>query len=217
MVIPEAVTTLHRDLREIFGDRLRSFVAYGVKTPDPARSHATMAVVDTLTAVDLQACARRVDRWEALDLKTPLLLQAGEFERSLDAFPFEFGAIMADHVLVAGADPFDGLTINPSDLRRACELQARSHLLHLRENYIESAHSDEGLTALILRSAPALSALLESVRRVDPAYRPAPVLGDVARLNDRAHFTSDDARRMFPDYLAAVEQLTHDIDRRSTP
>ena len=30
------------------------------------------------------------------------------------------------------------LTVDPADLRRACEVQARSHLLHLREGYLET-------------------------------------------------------------------------------
>ena len=70
---------------------------------------------------------------------TPLLLAAHEFGRSLDAFPFEFGAILADHVVVSGSDPFDGPPRRPADLRRACEVQARSHLLHLREGFSKRA------------------------------------------------------------------------------
>jgi hypothetical protein len=215
MGIPETVTVLRRDLDEIFGARMRSFVAYGLNADPAPDEQPTLAVVDSLTVADLEACASRVERWQAMGLATPLVLQSGEFEQSLDAFPFEFGAILSDHVVLAGADPFAGLRIDPADLRRACELRARSHLLHLRENFIESAASDEGLAALVLRSAPALTALIENVRRVVPGFTPAAPLADVVRLNDRSHFTSDDAKRMFPGYLAAVEQLTRDVDRWS--
>ena len=213
MAIPEAVTTLHRDLRDVFGDRLRSLVAYALGERSGTSPIATLAVVDTLTAGDLRACAERAERWETIGLRTPLLLERGEFERSLDAFPFEFGAILADHVVVAGASPFDGLQVAAADLRRACEVQARSHLLHLRENYIESGATDDGLAALVLRSAPALAGLLKNVGRAEPAYAPPATLKEVARLNDRSHFTSDDARRLFPGYLAEMTQLANDIDR----
>ena len=67
------------------------------------------------------------------------MLRGARVRESLDAFPLEFGAILADHAVVSGASPFDGLTVDAADLRRACEVQARSHLLHLREGYIERA------------------------------------------------------------------------------
>ena len=66
------------------------------------------------------------------------MLAADEFARSLDAFPFEFSAILADHAVVSGKNPFEGLRVEPADLRRACEVQARGHLLHLRQGYMET-------------------------------------------------------------------------------
>src|SRR5688500_1538972 len=129
MHIPEAVRTLERDLRDTFGARLHSLVVYRPADGDPHTP--TPAVRDRLSADDLRACAARVGAWHDAGLATPLLLAAQEFGRSLDAFPFEFGAIIADHALVAGADPFAGLAVDPAHLRHACEVQARSHLLHL--------------------------------------------------------------------------------------
>src|SRR5215218_6405794 len=111
----EAVHDLENDLRKIFAGRMRSLVVYGGADAqnEPV---TTLAVVDTLTAVDLRYCAERVPQWHTRGLATPLLLEADEFGRSLDAFPFEFGAILADHEIVAGADPFGGLAVEPADL-----------------------------------------------------------------------------------------------------
>ncbi len=91
----------------------------------------------TLTSDDLLACAARADLWHRDGAATPLLLTRDEFVRSLDAFPIEYGEILDTHRVLFGVDPFTGLTINPEDVRRACEVQVKSHLLHLRENYIE--------------------------------------------------------------------------------
>src|SRR5438128_4609575 len=160
MAIPDSVVMLEHDLREIFGARLQSLVAYGMRAAE--RPHAddqthgggqhaarplahTMAVADTLTADDLRGCARRVRKWHDAGLATPLLLATHEFERSLDAFPLEFGAIVADHVVVSGSNPFDSASVDPADVRRACEVQARSHLLHLREGYIEARDNGDAL------------------------------------------------------------------------
>src|SRR4029077_2402433 len=155
MVISPACTALDRDLRTIFSDRLHSLVAYadaGLPTTAPA---STLAIVDLITAADLRACADRVAEWHEGGLSTPLLLEAHEFARSLDAFPFEFGAILADHLVVSGATPFEGLSVDAADMRRASEVQARGHLLHLRQGYLETCGRGDALAVLIVRSAPA--------------------------------------------------------------
>jgi hypothetical protein len=212
MPIPDVLQLLAGDLREIFGERLRSLVAYAQRRRTPDAPLRTLVVVDSLTADDPSRCAARVTRWEQRGLATPLVLQSGEFDRSLDAFPFEFGSILADHLLVVGPDPFEGLKVAPQDLRRACEVQARSHLLHLREDYLEAAGDRDALAPLVLRSAPALAALLEHVSGLQSSYRAAPVLNEIAQLTSRSHFTADDAARIVPQYLAAMERLTNEID-----
>ena len=181
MHIPDAVTALERDLRDIFGSRLRSLVVYGLRAqPAHGNNHGSraadqtgravthaLAVVGTLSIDDLRACTARVDAWHDGGLATPLVLASHEFGRSLDAFPFEFGAILADHVVVSGSNPFDGLKVETADLRRACEVQARGHWLHLREGYLETRGRGDALAVLLVESAPAFAALLTSVAHLD--------------------------------------------------
>ena len=52
-------------------------------------------------------------------------------------FPSSTARFSHSHDVVFGKDPFDGLSIRREDLRRACEVQVKSHLLHLREDYLE--------------------------------------------------------------------------------
>ena len=227
MELSDAARTLDRDLRALFGSRFRSLVAYrdasgASKAPTP-----TLAVVDGLTPDDLRACADRVASWHEAGLATPLLLRTQEFGRSLDAFPYEFGAILADHVVVSGDDPFQGLRVERGDLRRACEIQARSHLLHLREGYLETRGRSDALAELISRSLAPFAALLASVARLvgdggttEPASTVERVLGldsgtiaGIVKRAPDASISSDEARRMFPVYLDAVDRLTHYIDR----
>ena len=224
MHIPDAVHALGRDLKAIFGDRLRSFVVYDAVADDDRTS--TLAVVDELSADDLYACVGRVAEWDDAGLETPLFVAAHEFGRSLDAFPFEFGAILADHVLITGSDPFAGLQVDRAHLRHACEVQARSQLLHLREGFLETRGRGDLLADLILRSAAPLTALLKSVARLEGRTAPdsAATLmerklgvpeGSLARivgLTRRAELPSYEARRLFPGYLDAVQKLTAYID-----
>src|SRR5436309_14713330 len=88
--VPDAVSTLKRELRDIFGARLRSLVAYGLHTDEAAGAHdrgahagthahertltQTMAVVDTVAHDDLPACAACVGSWHDPGLATSLLV-----------------------------------------------------------------------------------------------------------------------------------------------
>ena len=212
MAISDAVTALTRDMREMFGDRLRSVVAYAITDRTSDTPQPTLVIVEALTPADLRACAALVVKWHESGLATPLILEASEFEQSLDAFPYEFGAILADHTLISGENPFAGLHVDPADMRRACEIQARSHLLHLREGYIETQGRSDALAELIARSAAPLSALLRSVARLKGVLPLDGVLSQVAGLNGK-ELSPEAARRLFPDYLSAVEHLTNEIDR----
>jgi hypothetical protein len=180
MAIPEAVRALERDLRGIFGSRLQTLAIYGQRAvgraahdDHGAAGHSphpparTLAIVEAVTRDDLRAAAARVAAWHDSGLATPLLLEAREFAQSLDAFPLEFGAILADHVVVSGNDPFGSLSVDAADLRRAVEVQARSHLLHLREGYLETRGRADALSLLILHSAPSLAALVTSIARLE--------------------------------------------------
>jgi len=242
MAIPEPVRALERDLRGIFGSRLQSLVIYG----EAGRAHAahdahgghgsrghiaaptrTLAVVESMTLDDLRASARQVERWHDAGLATPLVIAAHEFERSLDAFPLEFGAILADHLVVSGS-PFGSLTVDPADVRRACEVQARSHLVHLREGFLETRGRGDALSMLIVQSAPAFAALVTSLARLDgrttddaaAAARhverivglPDGPIGEVIRLAHAHDMPSADAERLFAPYFDAVEKIVSYVD-----
>lgn len=239
--IPAAVRTLDADLREVFGARVRSVVVYGIHAREAEHRHAgdshghrepaslvhTLVVVDSLASDDLRSCAVRLTKWHDLGLATPLLLAANEFARSLDVFPFELSAILADHMVVSGASPFDGLRVESADLRRACEVQARGHLLHLRQAFMETRGRADALAVLIVRSAPAWASLLQNVARLDghsthdraaAARHVEHMLGvtngveEIVKLVGVQEIPSADALRIFPGYLDAAERLTRYVD-----
>ncbi len=214
------VQQLAADLRRIFGARLRSLVSYG----DPhgagdAGAHdegqATLALVDRLTFQDLAACAPLVGSWRKAGLAVPLVLARDEFLRTLDVFPVEYGAIIGRHEVVAGEDPFAGMRVSETDLRRACELQAKSHLIHLREGYLESGGQPVAVARLMTASASSLKVLAANLESLDPG------------IDDRAGLTPELVREveaaassaiaepsaLFARYLAAVERLWEQVDR----
>lgn len=226
---PPATTHLVADLHDIFGDRLRSVVAYGAHIDATADAPlACLALVDSLGMSDLEACAGATGRWHRRGLATPLVLTDSEFRSSLDAFPLEFGEIVRAHIRVYGPDPFAGVTIARDDARRACETQIKSHLLHLREGFLEAAGQPAEVAALVARSAAPFTALLRHVAwlngaavsgRVEAAREGARETGlddglvsELVALEERSSVATADPARLFPRYLAAVEQLAHAVD-----
>jgi hypothetical protein len=162
-----ALDGLAADLRRVFGERLLSLVAYGLNRPAPApRVVHSLALLERLAFADLAACAPLAAAWRRRALAVPLLLERDEFFRTLDVFPLEYGDIIASHVVVAGADPFGGTRVSPADVRRACELAAKSHLIHLREGFLETGGSSPAVGELIAASAPAFRALLANIARL---------------------------------------------------
>ena len=213
------------DLQRIFRERLQAVVVYGWRRNDAV---PTLVLVTRLTIDDLNACAEHVGRWHRGGVRTPLLLTRADFERSLDAFPIEYGEIIEHHDVVYGSDPFIGLAISPADLRRACEVQVKSLLLHLREDYVESAGSRADVDALVRESAPGFVALLRRLARLDGVPNGASdildyarrratldprVVGDLLALADGDGATTVDAVKLFPDYLATMERLADFVDR----
>jgi len=223
-----AATTLADDARRIFGSRLQTVAIYGPQIHGTTTGPLTcICLVASLSGEDLDACAREVRRWHSAGLATPLIVPLAEFQRSLDAFPLEYGEIIAHHEVVAGADLLDGVRIEPADLRRACETQIKSHLLHLREQYLEAQGQPAAVTVLLHTAAPAFATLLAQVARLqgstaseDDAVRAgaglagldASTTSAVLALADNGPLTSPDGARLFRDYLHAVEQLAAFVD-----
>ena len=131
--------------------------------------------------------------------------------------------------VVFGKDPFEGLSIRREDLRRACEVQVKSHLLHLREDYLEGGGKPFAVEALVRESAPGFAVLLRNLARLEEVP-PTPTanlitwaerrigldekfVGDMLSLEDDNGIPAVDAPRLFPTYLTSMERLAQFVDR----
>jgi hypothetical protein len=223
---------LATDLRAVAASRLRAVVVYGRHVHDHDAGDApvhVLAVIRDLGFSDLEAFATSTRTWRRTGLATPFLVDDAEFERSFDAFPIEFGAMLVHHEVLEGDDPFSGRTIDPADLRRACEVQVRSHLLHLREGYLETGGDPTAIHALVASSsAPLLTVLTHLARLAGDGTRtpdglaedaarwtgtPVSVFADVLALASADTGQAVDTARLFPAYLSAVERLAAFVDR----
>lgn len=234
-----AADGLVADIRAVVDARLRSLIVYeahGLLGNRPMgdedihhEGHVhTLAVIEQFGYGDLARLAPLAAGWKKRGLAVPLFLAPGELQRSLDAFPLEFSQIVARHIVVVGDDPFVNHEVAERDLRRACETQVRSHLLHLREGFIETAAAPRAVSSLVAGSVVPLRALLVNIARLHGvnARTPDALLHFV---EERLHIDSKglrpllskepaqlrdlDGGAMFPDYLRSVEQLASLVDQ----
>ena len=162
-----ALETLLRDLRTIFGARLHALVAYGLASTNDDSYVRTLGLVERVAFDDLARAVPLAAEWLRRGLAAPLLLSRHEFERTLDVFPLEYGNLIANHVVIAGDDPFATVRVADADRRRGCELQAKSHLIHLREGFLETQGDPKHVGRLIASSAPAFRTLLTNLARLE--------------------------------------------------
>jgi hypothetical protein len=221
--VRRAFERLAGDGRRVFAGRFRALLAY-----DPTHS---LMFAEAIQAADLDALGALADTWRHDGLDTPLVMTPDEFRRSLDAFPLEYQSIVDRHVCVAGEDLLAGVEVRPDDLRRACEVQAKAHLIHLRQGWIEAAGHLQEQAELIERSAVPLRALLTNIARLtdrngadaaglaqtaaDLFGIPAPLVIDVLALESAPERSRLLVGRL-PEYLGASERLWTTIDQWRT-
>ncbi len=157
----QALDRMAADLRRVFADRFIALVA--------TTAHSGVAFVTAIQAGDLDALGPLSSTWERDALDPPLLLTPDELRRSLDAFPVEYRALLEKHEIIAGTPPFESLAVAPEHLRRACEVQAKSHLIHLRQGWMQCGGDKAALAALLVRSAAPLRAVLGYVAELTDA------------------------------------------------
>ena len=190
-----SIDSLAAQLKEIFGDRLRMVAAFG----DHAQA---CAVVTSLTLEDLDRCAAHAAQWAKSGLDAPLFFVEGELRRALDAFPLELSEIVATRRLVTGTDLFAEILVPKQELRRACEVQARGHVVHLREGYIEAGGDNKAVAKLVAAAIPPFRALVKNVARLEGISPKALV----------TQLDLENFEKGFPEALRAADRIVEYVD-----
>ncbi len=146
------------NVREAFGESLRSIVLYG----SAARAEGVpgdnvpyinfMVVVDDNTPSELARCAKFVKKWRKQLITIPLFLDPGYIKLSLDTFPLEFMDMSNAYHTVYGDDIFEDIEFDKADVRNQCERELKGKLLHLRAEYLNLRGDKKRLIDLINRS-----------------------------------------------------------------
>jgi predicted nucleotidyltransferase len=194
-----------RRLGAALGENLVSLVLFGSAargTHVDGRSDLNLLlIVGDASVGKLHASTPVVAEWVKGGEPAPLIFAEAEWRASADVFPIEIEDMRDAHRLLAGRDPFLGLTTRRADLRQALEHEVRGKVLRLRTEYAAAGADGKALGRLLVHSAGTFFVLFRATLRLTGGVPPA---GHAALVHETAAAAGLDAT-VFDWVLAALD------------
>ncbi|MDQ7772629.1 MAG: hypothetical protein RDU13_03790 [Elusimicrobiales bacterium] len=221
------------EIKKACGENLLSFVVYGSAAAGDAVPGASdvnvMLVLREAHMGALRAIGLASRGWLKKGNPPPLIFTRGRLSASADAFPIELSDMQAARKVLYGADPLEGLRVEPGHLRAALERELKGKLIVLRNSYVASAGDGKALRAAMTASLPSVLVLCRAALRLRSGSAPAAKLEAAEKLGaltgaDVSSFGEVQALRaggrgpsepeaLFARYLGAAEVLADAVDR----
>jgi hypothetical protein len=159
-----------KDVKGVFGEHLEGMLLYGSAVRGeflPGRSNLNiLLLVSSYDSAVLKQYSSLHRQWSKEQIVVPLFLTEEELRMSAAVFPLEFLEIQEQHRVLGGRDPFIGFHVKSDRLREAVVQGLMSHLLRLRQRYVEGGGSDDATTILLPLSITSTLPLLRGVQRL---------------------------------------------------
>ncbi len=178
-----AAITVERFAQEVaraLGERLVALLLYGSAARGsqvPDRSDVNTLLICDL--VDDELFARlepAVRAWTRAGHPAPLILTEQEWRASADAFPVEYEDMRQDHRVLAGCDPWPGISVQREHVRRQLEHELMGKLVRLRQAYAALRDDPKQLARVIVGSVAGFFTMLRATLRL--AGRTPPTAAD---------------------------------------
>ncbi len=157
-------------LRDAFGDALRTVVLYGSAAAGehiPNRSdYNVLVIVERLDVAELRKLSATARAWRDAGNPPPLIFTTDEWREASDVFPMEYADMLERHRVLHGESPFDGIRVSRADLRLQLEHQARGKLLALRQGTLAAGNNDKAELTLLASSLSTIMVLFRAVERL---------------------------------------------------
>jgi len=225
-------------LKDAFGITLQSVVLYGSAVAgehiEKKSDYNTLVVLESVPLDRLAAVGAVLKAWGESGNPPPMMFTDAEWRSSADVFPMEYADILERHKVLYGADPCDGITVAPSDLRLQVEQQALGKLLYLRRGAMAAGVDEKAQLSLLEASLSALMVVFRGVVRLQGETPPQDYAELSRQVGAKAGFDSasfervikhvrgaeklprNQARSVLGQYLAGMEALVAYLDRFTT-
>ena len=176
------------------GDNLVSLLLFGSAARGAhveGRSDINLLlIVKDASVAALHSATPVVAEWAKGGQPPPLIFSEAEWRASTDVFPIEIEDVRGAHRVLAGRDPFDGITTRRGDLRIELEHEVRGKVLRLRTEYAAAAADGQALGRLLVHSAGTFFVLFRAVLRLTGGVPPT---GHAALVKETAAAAGLDA------------------------
>ena len=158
-------------------DRLVALLLYGSAargTHVPGRSDVnTLLICDAVDETLFARLEPAVREWGRAGHPAPLILTEREWQTSADAFAIEYEDMREAHRLLAGRDPWRGVTVQREHLRRQLEHELMGKLVRLRQAHAARRGDPKQLAQVIVGSAAGFFTMLRATLRLAGRTPPA--------------------------------------------
>src|SRR5262249_45826067 len=118
----------------------------------------------------------------------PLTLTRDEWLGSADIFPMEYADILERHRVLHGEPPFDGIRVDPKDLRLQVEQEAMAKVLRLRQGLLGAGNDPDRELELLSSSLSQVLVVFRAFLRLHGAHPPKDNVELVDAVAQRAAF-----------------------------
>jgi hypothetical protein len=230
MIIQKKLEQIKQKFSEIYGDNLITLYLYSDFKDDLEKEKQDIVnLLLILKSVDIKELNLHQNNQKLIVKKffnkTPITIKIftkEELLNSLDVFPIEFLNLKESRVLLLGKDVLEDIKIDQQNLRHECEFYLRTHILKLREGFIQPKRNE---AQLIRESLPFLLSIFKYLLLLLKQKIPKEKSEIVLHLAHKIDFNKDvfyriignlDSNKLgnyFEKYLTELEKIVKKVDK----
>lgn len=216
MTLDDLVT----QLRAAYGSVLRCVVLYGSAAAGSSEHVAKTSDFNVLIVVDdvpldrLKELSAVTRAWRDAGNHPPMTFTQSEWQASSDIFAMEYADILERNRILYGEAPFDGITVQRSDLRLQVEREAMGVLLRLRGGVLLAGVDSGEQLKLMSASLSTLMVVFRGILRLagrTPPHGYAEIAREVAALAGVNPEPFETVARQLRDSKAIPKDRTRDV------
>ena len=156
------------ELKLNLGDNLVSLFAFGsqANVEDAKNNLNLMIVTNQLTAENLYAISKPVQKWVKAKNPIPVIMNKDEWYSSFDVYSLEYSDMKDNYRHIYGENLVQLIGINKYYLRLQCESELKNLLLKYKNNFLMNIQSDKEMKKALNNVIKTLIVIFRSVLRL---------------------------------------------------
>lgn len=174
-------------LKQNLGENLLTILAFGSNAnAEKVKNNLNLMVVtNTLSAEDLKAISKPVQKWVKAKNPMIVIMDKVEWYSSFDTYALEYSDIKDNYRLIYGEDLVPNINISKHYLRLACEKELKSLLLKYKNCFLMNIKSTKAMREIVNNVIKTLIVIFRSILRLydkQVPYRATDIIESVSEI-----------------------------------